>query len=183
MGHDKAFTRIGGVPIVSRIHDLFKELFQEVIIVTNQEEFFTNFDSRICHDLIPDKGALGGLYTGIFYASFHHSFCVACDMPFIQKSLVQYLAENMQDYDVVVPRTSDGLQPLHAIYSKNCLRPIRRTIDEGNYKITDFYQTVRVRIVEEREFFSLDPFRQSFINVNTPEELLSLGKDKIFRLQ
>ncbi len=183
MGHNKAFTRIGGVPIVSRIHDLFKQLFQEVIIVTNQPELFKNFDSRICQDLIPKKGALGGLYTGIYYAGFHHSFCVACDMPFIQKSLVQYLARNLQDYDVIVPRTRDGLQPLHAIYSKSCLGPIRRTIDEGNYKITDFYEGVKVRIVEEEEFLSLDPLRRSFINVNTPEELLSLGRDNVFRVR
>ena len=183
MGQNKAFTRIGGVPIISRIYDLFNQLFEEVIIVTNQAEFFRNFDSKIFQDLIPDKGALGGLYTGLFYASFHHSFCVACDMPFIQKPLVQYLAKNMQDYDVVVPRTRDGLQPLHAVYSKNCLAPIRRTIEEGNYKITDFYESVRVRIIEESEFLSLDPFRRSFININTPEELLSLGSKNAFRLR
>jgi molybdopterin-guanine dinucleotide biosynthesis protein A len=183
MGQNKAFTQIGGIPIISRIYDLFKQLFEEVIIVTNQGDFFRNFESRICQDLIPDKGALGGLYTGVFYATFHHSFCVACDMPFIQKPLVQYLAKNMQDYDVVVPRTHDGLQPLHAVYSKDCLAPIRRTIDEGTYKITDFYESVRVRIIEESEFLSLDPFRRSFININTPEELLSLGRENAFRLR
>jgi len=178
MGEDKAFIQIEGVPIISRIYDLFKEMFQEVIIVTNQRKFFRNFDSKICQDLIPDKGALGGLYTGIFFSSFQYSFCVACDMPFIKKSLIQYLIKNIQDDDVVVPRTKDGFQPLHAIYSKNCLDPIKRTIEEGKYKIIDFYRMVRVRIVEEQDFLPLDPFRDSFINVNTPEELLSLRTDK-----
>ena len=178
MGENKAFIEIEGVPIISRIYDLFKELFQEVIIVTNQREFFRNFDSKICQDLIPDKGALGGLYTGIFFSSFQHSFCVGCDMPFIKKSLVQYLTKNIQDEDVIVPRTKDGLQPLHAIYSKNCLDPIKRIIGEGKYKIIDFYKMVKVKIVEENNFLSLDPFRDSFINVNTPEELFSLRRDK-----
>jgi molybdenum cofactor guanylyltransferase len=183
MGEDKAFIQVDGVPIISRIYDLFKELFQEVIIVTNQREFFKNFDSKICQDLIPDKGALGGLYTGLFFSSFQYSFCVACDMPFIKKSLIQYLIKNIQDDDVVVPRTKDGFQPLHAIYSKSCLNPIKRIIDEGKYKIIDFYRMVRLRIVEEHDFLSLDPFRESFINVNTPEELLSLRTDKEFRLK
>lgn len=183
MGEDKAFIQIEGVPIISRIYDLFKELFQEVIIVTNQKELFRNFNSKIREDLIPDKGALGGLYTGIFFSSFQYSFCVACDMPFIKKSLVQYLIKNIQDDDVVVPRTKDGFQPLHAIYSKNCLDPIKRIIEEGKYKIIDFYGMARVRIVEEEDFLSLDPFRESFINVNTPEELLSLRTDKEFRLK
>jgi len=104
-------------------------------------------------------------------------------MPFIKKSLVQYLIKNVQDDDVVVPRTKDGFQPLHAIYSKNCLDPIKRIIEEGKYKIIDFYRMVRLRIVEEEDFLSLDPFRDSFINVNTQEELLSLRTDKEFRLK
>jgi molybdopterin-guanine dinucleotide biosynthesis protein A len=183
MGENKALLQVGGVPIIARIYDLFKELFQEVIIVTNQREFFKNFDSRIYNDLMPDKGALGGLYTGIFFSSFEYSFCVACDMPFIKKSLVEFLVKNIQNSDVVVPRTQDGLQPLHAIYSKNCLQPIERIIEEGKYKIIDMYKMVRVRVVEEHEFLCLDPFRDSFININTPEELLSLRRDKESRLK
>jgi molybdopterin-guanine dinucleotide biosynthesis protein A len=183
MGKNKAFIQIEGTPIISRIYDLFKELFQEVIIVTNQRECFKNFDSKVCQDLIPHKGALGGLYTGIFCSSFQYSFCVACDMPFIKRPLVQYLINTIQDNDVVVPQTKDGIQPLHAIYSKNCLDPIKRIIQEGKYRIIDLYKMVRVRVVEENEFLFLDPHRDSFINVNTPEELLSLRGSKEFRLK
>lgn len=178
MGQDKAFVQIHGVPIIRRIYNLFTELFGEVIIVTNQTESFKNFGSKIYQDLIQEKGALGGLYTGISYSSFQYSFCVACDMPFVQKSLVEYLIRNIEEYDVVAPRTRDGLQPLHAIYSKKCLDPIRKAIDKGKYKIIDFYKMVSVRIVEEDEFLSLDPLRDSFINVNTREELLSLKRHR-----
>ena len=99
-------------------------------------------------------------------------------MPFIKKPLVQRLIENINDQDVIVPRTKDGLQPLHAIYSKNCVDPIRKTIEEGKQSIIDFYRLVKVKIVEESEFLSLDPAKESFINVNTPEELRSVRKDR-----
>jgi molybdopterin-guanine dinucleotide biosynthesis protein A len=178
MGENKAFIEIEGVPIIQRIYTLFKELFQEVIIVTNQVELFNNFDSKIYSDLLPNKGVLGGLYTGIFFSTFRYSFCVACDMPFIKQSLVQYLIKHIGDEDVIVPRTKDGLQPLHAIYSKHCLDPIKIIIEQGKYKIIDFYHMVKVKIVEENDFVSLDPLRKSFINVNTPEELLSIIKVK-----
>ena len=183
MGENKAFIEIGGVPIIQRIYTLFKELFQEVIIVTNQVELFNNFDSKIYSDLLPDKGALGGLYTGLFFSTYHYSFCVACDMPFINKSLFQYLMKRISGEDVIVPRTKDGLQPLHAIYSKNCLDPIKIIIEQGKYKIIDFYHMVKVKIVEENDFVSLDPLRESFINVNTPEELLSIIKVKESQLK
>lgn len=178
MGKNKAFIQVEGIPIIKRIHNLFRELFQEVIIVTNEKDLFSNFDSKIYSDLIHDKGALGGLYTGIFFSSFYHSFCVACDMPFINKSLVQYLIDNISDADVIVPRTIDGLQPLHAIYSKNCLDPIRKSIDEGKTKIIDIYHQINVKIVDEKEFLCFDPGRKSFINVNTPEELRSLRRNR-----
>jgi molybdopterin-guanine dinucleotide biosynthesis protein A len=178
MGKNKAFIQVEGVPIIERIHNLFRELFQELIIVTNETDLFSNFNSKIYSDLIPDKGALGGLYTGIVLSSFYHSFCVACDMPFIKKSLVQFLIENVANEDVIVPRTKDGLQPLHAIYSKNCVDPIRRSIEEGKSKIIDIYDQVNVKIIDEKDFLCFDPGRESFINVNTPEELVSLRRNR-----
>lgn len=175
MGQNKAFIEVEGVPIISRIYDLFRELFEEVIIVTNDPDSFKRFSPKVFQDLIPGKGALGGLYTGIFFSSFRYSFCVACDMPFINRSLVRFLFENIAaDDDVIVPRTKDGLQPLHAIYSKGCLAPIQRIIEGGKYRIIDFYKMVKVKIISEENFLGLDPCRESFVNVNTPEELTSV---------
>ena len=178
MGENKAFIKIEGLPIIQRITSLFKQLFQEVIIVTNEPQLFRTLDSKIYVDIIPNKGALGGLYTGIYYSFFKYSFCVACDMPLINKSLVEFLIDNIKDVDVIVPRTMDGLQPLHALYSKNCLTPIKETIAQGKYKILDFYSRVKVRIVEEKDFIHLDPSKASFINVNTPDELISIRRDR-----
>jgi molybdopterin-guanine dinucleotide biosynthesis protein A len=183
MGQNKAFIKIDGVPIINRICDLFKKLFQETIIVTNQKEIFKDFDTKIYSDLIPNKGALGGLYTGIFFSTFYYSFCVACDMPFIKKSLVQYMINNIEDEDAIIPRTKDGLQPLHAIYSKKCLNPIKTTIEKGKFKITDFYELAKIKTLEENAFISLDPFRESFINVNTPKELSYFERNKEFHLK
>jgi molybdopterin-guanine dinucleotide biosynthesis protein A len=178
MGENKAFIQIEGVPIIHRIHTLFKKLFQEIIIVTNQKELFSNLDSKVYDDLLPQRGVLGGLYTGLFFSSFPYSFCVACDMPFLKAPVIEYLVRNIGSYDVVVPKTNDGLQPLHAIYSKNCLEPIKKIVGEGRYKIIDLYGMVKVKIIEEKEFIDLDPMKESFININTPDELLLIRKRK-----
>ena len=178
MGKNKAFIEIDGVPIIQRIHTLFKTLFPEIMIITNEVELFGHFEAKVYRDLIPDQGALGGLYTGIYYSSFPYAFCVACDMPFLKGSVIRYLIEKVNDNDVVVPRTEGGLEPLHAIYSKNCLGPIRMIMEHKDFKVLDFYSMVKVNIVEESEFRSLDPSGESFLNVNTPEELTLLKKPK-----
>jgi molybdopterin-guanine dinucleotide biosynthesis protein A len=178
MGENKAFIKIEGVPIIRRIHGLFERIFNEIIIVANQKEEFATFGAKICSDLFPNRGVLGGLYTGLFFSSFEYSFCAACDMPFLKESVIRYLIERIDDYDVIVPKTNEGLEPLHAIYSKNCLDPIRKVIEEGKYKIFDFYPMVKTKIVEEYELIALDSTMESFINVNTPEELISIKRRK-----
>jgi molybdopterin-guanine dinucleotide biosynthesis protein A len=176
MGKNKAFIEIEGIPIIHRIHSLFERLFKEIIIVTEQKKLFSNLNARIYSDLIPNRGVLGGLYTGLFFSSFRFSFCVACDMPYLKECIIRCLIRKTGNYDVVVPKTEDGLQPLHALYSKNCLEPIKKNIEQRKCKIIDFYPMVKVKIVDEHEFLSMDPMRESFINVNTPEELRLIKK-------
>jgi molybdopterin-guanine dinucleotide biosynthesis protein A len=126
MGQDKAFVEIGGLPMIERILRVLRALFEETIIVANQIDPYRQLDASIYSDAIPDRGALGGLYTGLLFSSFDTSFCVGCDMPFISGSLISYLTDRIEGHDAVVPRTADGLQPLHAVYSKNCLGAIRQ---------------------------------------------------------
>lgn len=178
MGENKAFIEIEGMPIIKRIHSLFERIFEEIIIVTNEEELYRTLNAKICSDLFQNGGVIGGLYTGLFFSSLPYSFCVASDMPLLKESVIEYLIRNMEDYDVVVPRTKDGLQPLHAIYSKQCLDPIKIIIAQKKHRIIDLYEMVRTKIIEEYEFISLDPERESFININTPEELLRIKKGK-----
>ena len=178
MGRDKAFIEIGGTPIIQRIYKILKKIFREIIIVANQRECYLSFKAKIVSDLIPNYGALGGLYTGLFHASYPYSFCVACDMPFLKEPLIHFLAQQTKGYDAIVPKTADGLQPLHAIYSKQCLPSIKHLIETGGFKITDFYSMVNTKIIEESEFIHLDKNKESFININTPRELRLWGEKK-----
>jgi molybdopterin-guanine dinucleotide biosynthesis protein A len=178
MGQDKAFIEVNGVPIILRVLAVLDRLFHETIIVANQKEPYTGLNIPVYRDLTPGQGALGGLYTGLVHSTFPYSFCVACDMPFLNRALIEYLLTRIEQYDAVVPRTSDGLQPLHAIYSKKCLEPIRHLLDLEKTKIMDFYPLIKVGILDEKEFLPLDPEKRSFTNVNTPEELQMLQKER-----
>jgi molybdenum cofactor guanylyltransferase len=178
MGKNKALLEVEGVRIIERIHALFEKLFQEILIIGDQKEVLAYLGAPVYPDVIPNQGAMGGLYTGLYFASFPYSFCVACDMPFLKRSLIDYLITHIDAYDAIVPRTRDGLQPLHALYSKSCAGVIKRMMEQKRTKIIDFYPLVNLRIIDEEEFRFLDPQNESFINVNTPEELASLETRK-----
>jgi molybdenum cofactor guanylyltransferase len=171
MGENKAFIRIAEKPLIERITDLFQKVFKETLIVTNRKDSYLYLNVGVYEDIFPGQGALGGLYTGLFRSSFFNAFAAACDMPFLNKDVIDYVCQQADGYDVVVPKTEDGFQPLHALYSKRCLGPIETILMQRKTRIVDLYPLVRVRVVDSSEFASLDPEMQSFVNINTPEEL------------
>ena len=171
MGRNKAFIDSGGIPLFERVYRIFKEIFSEIIIVTNDVLPFQRYEAILQRDIILNKGALGGLYTGLFHSSNYHAFCSACDMPLLNPRVIEYMTEERDEYDVIVPKTHDGLHPLHAIYSKNCLNPMRQLLDRDDLRIVDFFGQVRVRYIEEMEIREFDPHMRSVINVNTEEEM------------
>jgi molybdopterin-guanine dinucleotide biosynthesis protein A len=171
MGKNKAFLEVNGERIIDRTRNLFLELFDEVLLVTNRLPDYLDLNLRMVADLYTGKGALGGVYTGLFHASHSHAFVAACDMPFLNRDLIRHLIDLSPGYDIVIPKTQDGLQPLHAIYSQKCLPFMEELIRQDNLKIIDFFHRVKKREVPTEEILPLDPNLTSFLNVNTPEEL------------
>jgi len=171
MGKNKAFLEVNGERIIDRTKKLFLELFDEVLLVTNSLPDYLGLNLRMVADLHPGKGALGGIYTGLFHASHSHAFVAACDMPFLNKDLIRHLIDLSPGYDIVIPKTEDGLQPLHAIYSQKCLPFMEDLIRKDNLKIIDFFHRVKKRDVLTEEILPFDPKLTSFLNVNTPEDL------------
>jgi molybdopterin-guanine dinucleotide biosynthesis protein A len=121
-------------------------------------------------DLYEEGGSLGGIYSGLFAASHDYALAVATDMPFLSVPLLRWMVDQPRDYDVLIP-VRDEPEPLHAIYSKRCLEPMRQRLEAGQLKITGFFTDVRVRYVDAATLNQFDPSGHSFFNINTPEDL------------
>jgi molybdopterin-guanine dinucleotide biosynthesis protein A len=174
MGQNKAFLEVQGERIIDRIKRIFADLFEEVIVVTNSPRDYLDLNLRIVADLYRERGSLAGIFTGLFHASFSHAFVAACDMPFLNPALIAHLVGLSPGYDIVIPRTEDGLQPLHAVYSRKCLPFMEDLLQEGNLKILDFFHRVKKREVPAGEMTPLDPHLSSFLNLNSPEDLVRI---------
>jgi molybdopterin-guanine dinucleotide biosynthesis protein A len=97
---------------------------------------------------------------------------VACDIPFLQKGLVQTILDNIEPgIDIVIPETSKGLEPLCSVYSKKCLKPVEQQLIKQQLKIRHVFQKVRVKKLPEPILRKADPDLISFSNINTPEDL------------
>jgi molybdopterin-guanine dinucleotide biosynthesis protein A len=174
MGENKAFLRVGGERLIDRTVRLFRAVFREVIIVTDSPLDYLDQETVIVTDILPERGALGGIYTGLFYAGEEQAFVAACDMPFLNRSFLEYMTSRATGYDIVVPAPPDGLQPLHAVYSRRCLPAIRDLLERKLLKITGFYPGHKLRTISPEVLRSFDPEGRMFMNINTPEDILKL---------
>ena len=95
---------------------------------------------------------------------------LACDMPFVGPELIKHLKDLTNEYDVVIPKSEKGLEPLHAFYSKNCIDPIKRALDENNLRIISFFPHVNVKVVELDSLTASDSFKNSIKNLNTRDD-------------
>ncbi len=175
LGTDKAFLEIDGRTLLERVIARLGGLFGEVLVVTSQrgreriKENGLKFSREVSliTDLYPGKGSLGGVYSGLAVSPAFYNLVVACDMPFINASLLAYMAGQASGFDVTIPRLGDVLEPLHSIYSKNCLGPMKRLLDTDHLRIIDLFQEVNMRYIEQDDIARFDPHMLSFFNINT----------------
>ena len=171
MGTDKSFVPFRGRPLIATVIDAVAGLGDELILITNKPDDYAHLGLPMFGDLYPETGPLGGIYTAVHHATHPHVLTVACDMPWLNRPLLEYIVSLRETADVVVPRWDKFPEPLHAVYSKACLEPIKEKLDAQMYKITVFYGRVSLRFVSREEIEQFDPEGRSFVNVNTPEEL------------
>jgi len=174
MGRDKAFVELLGKTLIESILAQVSAVGQQqTILVTNQPDAYGHLGLPMYADVLPDKGSLGGIYTALCHSPTPYTLTVACDMPFLNPALLRHMIGLCADdaYDVIVPRVEGYPQGLHAIYSQRCMQPIRAWLESDRLKVIGFYDSVRVRMLDEAEWQSFDPKGLSFYNVNTPDEL------------
>jgi molybdopterin-guanine dinucleotide biosynthesis protein A len=63
---------------------------------------------------------------------------------------------------------------MHAVYSRKCLRPVKAMIEEGNLRVNDLLERIRVKRLTEGHFGDL-PIESSVENVNTMDDLRRTG--------
>jgi molybdopterin-guanine dinucleotide biosynthesis protein A len=171
LGQDKAFLIVNGQYLIENILEKLAQLSDEVIIVTDKTEEYEQFDAVVVGDVLPGKGALGGIYSGLRAATYNHSLVVACDMPFLNLSLLRYMQGLTPHHDVVIPRVGELVEALHAVYSRRCLPFIDEQLKAGNLRTVSFFPQVRVRYVDRDEIDTFDPEHLSLFNINSQADL------------
>ena len=142
MGRDKASLKFDGQTLQDRIVGVLRQCFSEVLIIREDD--------------VPGLGPIGGLHTALRRVKTEAVFLTACDMPFMDATLIRRMAGELSDYDAAaIPG-----EPLHAVYAAHILPVVEQQISKGEYAMHRLLSKLRVKS------FGAPPI----VNVNTPEE-------------
>jgi molybdopterin-guanine dinucleotide biosynthesis protein A len=171
MGPDKALLPFCGVPLIERILRRLSGLADEVCITSNQPAKLAYLGLPVIADILPGKGALGGLYTALARAANPTVIVVACDMPFVNARLLAAQCDLLATTrsDAVIPISSFGFEPLHAVYRRECcLAAVKEALEAGELRLSSWFSKIQVYRMAPGEALVYDPEHRSFINLNTP---------------
>ncbi len=171
IGQEKGLLKLDNRAVFEIVLTKLECLFEEIILVTNTPSLFDRDRGfQIVTDEIPYQGPLGGILAGLSISSKKYNFVVAYDMPFLNTDLVEFLFARISKADVVIPSSEKGVEPLFAVYSKDCIPAIRKKLESGQKRVISFFDEVKVERINKERVEEFDPRYLSFFNVNTSED-------------
>lgn len=183
VGTDKALLEIYGETLLEMTYYGLRKFFEKIFIVVNSERQRWAYEKILHEDILVDLrkgfGPVSGLETGLKFCNSDYVFVAACDMPLINKKVVEFLYSKAAEkkYNAVVPMYANGnIEPLHAFYKVNTTRQaVEKALDDEKFRCRDFLSNMpEVLYVPVGEFIELDPKLETFFNVNTEVDLQNL---------
>ena len=164
MQQDKALLPFGGYDSLAEFqYRRLSQLFSKVYISSKNNKF--DFNAEIIEDIYKSSSPLVALVS-IFelLEEIEEIFLLSVDAPFVDKSVIDILYKNNSSvYDVVVAQSSNGLEPLCAIYHRSCLVEAKKALDANRHKLHSLFKNLNIKIVKiENE--------SVFMNLNYPSE-------------
>ena len=176
MGTDKAFVMLEGRTLLARMLELARSVCADVKIVGDPAKFAAF--APVVEDVFPGCGPLGGIHAALRSSQTELNLMLAVDMPFVSAAFLAFLVTRSRDSDAMVTlvHTSDGLQPLCAVYLRDFADSAEKALRAGLYKIDALFEKAQMQVIAKEELqvagFSAELFR----NLNTPEDLAEATK-------
>jgi len=168
MGQNKALLDWHGKPLIRHVIDNLKLVVESVIVVTKEPDNFCFFGVPCFKDLDSASSPAVGIMTGLCHSSTEFNFILGCDAPFINTVTVERLYKEREDYDVVVPASDYGIEPLFGIYRIRCLPVFEECLQRGVLAVRQILKNLKIKVLPTDSWAQEE--KMSFLNMNTPAE-------------
>jgi molybdopterin-guanine dinucleotide biosynthesis protein A len=171
MGQDKAFVQFQGMTLLDRALATLHGITPSVVLVGSRDKLASY--GEVVEDIFPNAGPLGGIHAALRSSETDLNLLLAVDLPLVSSGLLCYLLDRAKTAPslLTVPRTSDGWQPLCAVYRKTFADLAEQALAQGHYKVDALFRPNILQVVTEQELNTAGFSPAAFKNVNTPADL------------
>ena len=182
-GSDKAMYKIEQKPMLENIVEKLEAFFDNIYIIGNEKQKLKEVNRQIkfLSDIIPDKGPLGGLYTGLSESDSQFNYLQACDMPFICEEYLNFMKSYIKEdsnYDAYIPVKDGYLEPFVGIYNKSIKNDILKLIKKEQLNFDYLFNEINIKKIPEEEIEKVADPKKIFFNINRKEDLIKYNKFK-----
>ena len=179
-GEDKSQVLLSGKLLINYILDEIIGEFKEMVIVSNQNIKFSNFEKiTLIEDIQKDLGPLGGVLSSMKWIKnnnrdYQWVSTFPTDTPFFKKEIFQEFV-NKIDFEkgkLFFIKSNNTRHNIFGLWSIDLMDKLEEDLKKGVRKVEDWADSVGVNIVE-MEFDKIDPF----FNINTREDLEKAKKN------
>jgi molybdenum cofactor guanylyltransferase len=173
MGFDKCEVRVNGKLLIEIIAKQLEQVFENVILISNDKYKFKDINYKVLEDIIPNSGPLGGIYTALTHANSKFTFVTACDMPVINLKYIKFMIEiiKSQGFNGVASYNSGYIEPMYAFYSRSMLSTFKKELKENNFKLHNVINKCNMHIVIEEKVREFSSNMNIFTNLNYKSDL------------
>jgi molybdopterin-guanine dinucleotide biosynthesis protein A len=180
LGSDKALYEFAGQPIIRRITDRVSGLSDEFWVIIGRNASPSQYSrvlpafANIIKDEPRGKSPLVGISTGLRAAKSQYAIVLSCDIPFVNRRVIQLLLRSASGAEAAIPRSRAGhLEPLQAVYHReSMLHAADQALAERLLAPVDAINKLTrvVYVTIEDEIKTIDPELRTFFNTNTRED-------------
>ncbi|MDL2258007.1 molybdenum cofactor guanylyltransferase [Eubacteriales bacterium OttesenSCG-928-K08] len=170
MGFDKQLLKIHHQRLIAALQPSLREVFDDVLVVTNRPELYDGLGVRAVCDILPGKGPLSGLHAALHHTKSEYVYALACDMPRFSGDYARFLQSQIANQDACVTQTGEWIEPFHAYYGKNALPTLENDLLADKTSVYYLLKKLNTLYVPEASARAFTPDWSLFCNLNTKED-------------
>lgn len=196
-GADKGLYQLKGKRLIDYQLEVLTQFEKDIFLVANNksqvQSYIDKIDFRTITGFIVDdydynlerniRSPMLGLYSAfkeLKKLNYEKLFALSCDNPLIKKEVIEFLIQEGNFYDCVIPQWKNQFtEPLFAIYPiEQAFQTTSDCIKKRKFKLTcivsEDWNTSYIPI--ENSIKNLDPLLLSFRNMNTNDDITDIEK-------
>lgn len=178
MGVDKSQLIYKNNTFLNNLIEEFKEF--KTIVSINKKIDLNNKNITLVEDEYKNIGPIGGILEILKASDQKYNFIVGVDMQNVNLEIMEYIYQFISsDYNIYSIKTSEGLNPLGAIYSKDLIPELEKRILNGDYKLMNLLREDYSKIID----LKYTSFRDElYYNINNKNDYSKLTKNNIISI-